>query len=77
MAMSASEQIGPWAVHVDWQDAHIEDTRNGEVFTAAVTRFPVGFKVSPIWTNGITDCTDSIPEHVKAKARALAGKLSD
>ncbi|MDE8647628.1 hypothetical protein PXH69_21875 [Rhodococcus qingshengii] len=75
MAMAASSNVGPWAVSVDWQNAHVEDTRNDEVFTASVTRSAEGYELAEVWTNGLADCTADIPAKVKSKARALVATL--
>jgi hypothetical protein len=75
MAMAASGNVGLWSVSVDWQNAHVEDTRNGGVFTAAVTRSPDRYELGDVWTNGLADCTADIPAKVKSKARDLVAAL--
>ncbi|WP_206492394.1 hypothetical protein [Rhodococcus sp. KRD162] len=75
MAMAASSNVGPWVVSVDWQNAHVEDTRNGEVFTTPVTRSADRYELGDVWTNGLAECTADIPAKVKSKARALVATL--
>lgn len=71
------EWLGHWAIEVDREYAHVENTRNGETFHARVLRFPEGYQVANVWSNGLTSCIDEVPQKVKQKAKQLARKLSD
>ena len=71
-----SKRVGPWAVEVGMDMAVVEDTRNGDLHSAAMYRFPIGWRVGKVWSNGLTDTTDFIPKRVIAAANALANKLT-
>lgn len=79
--MSYSANVGAWTVEVSPLSGVIAEKRaTGEIWSASLTRFPVGYRVGLTWTNGVAEGDPmgyGIPRAVVAKARALAQKLTE
>lgn len=75
-----SAAVGAWNVDVSALAGVTAARRaSGQVYSAALTRFPVGYRVSKWWTNGVQTGDPSVlgvPKAVVQKAKALANRLT-
>ena len=75
-----SAAVGAWNVDVSALAGVTAARRaGGPVYSAALTRFPAGYRVSKWWTNGVQTgdpSTLGIPVAVVKKANGLANRLT-
>jgi hypothetical protein len=74
-----SATVGGWDVQVSAvTGVTAGKLGSGETFSASLTLFPGGYRVGPLWSNGLTLLTPAamgIPRAVVSKANALAERI--
>ena len=80
MSIAYSARVGAWNVDLSLRGGVQAYRRtSGPIHTANLTRFPIGWRVSEVWSNGVQTATPDalgIPRAVVAKANALANRLT-
>lgn len=77
-AISAS--AGAWGVEVNAMTGVLAYRRDSSAtYSTSLTRFPIGYRVGKVWTNGAQHGAPEalgIPKSVTKKANALANRLT-
>jgi hypothetical protein len=80
MSAAYSATVGAWSVDLSLRGGVQAYRRaGGPVHSADLTRFPIGWRVSKVWSSGVqTAAPDAlgVPRAVVAKANALANRLT-
>lgn len=75
-----SATVGAWNVEVSALSGVLAYKRSeNATYSASLTRFPIGYRVGKVWTNGVQSGAPSlfgIPAAVVKKADALANRLT-
>lgn len=76
--IGTTRTVGRWTVTVDAAGITAGPLEGGDVYRTTAIRFPAGWRIGKVWTNGVTTGppdTLGIPRRVVTAARSLARAL--
>ena len=77
---SIIERVGAWDIEISMWDGLIAYHRSKRAtYGASLTLFPIGYRVSAHWTDGVKSAAPEefgIPKAVVKKANAMANRLT-